>query len=110
MKVTTHKIGNDYLIVVEDGISHIGTTVMAVPYLKDGVAHATLSTINLTGHKDDEIATMYAKKLCELSGKVCVCICGVHFDNISEERISLIMNKAKQKLKEMEDEYNEGNL
>ena len=46
-------MGDDIVILLTGGVSHIGTHVTAIPYEKDGSWHVTLQTWNMISHKDD---------------------------------------------------------
>lgn len=84
-------MGEDLLVTVEGGKSHIGTLVLAQPYEKDGQVHATLSAINRLSHKDDVIASMYARAICEKTGRVTACAAGMHYDDYSSQKLEDIM-------------------
>lgn len=103
------RIGKDLLIEVEGGASHIGCAVMAVPYQKDGKTHATLSVLNRPSHKDDAVASLYAKAVCEQENCCVVCICGIHYDNISPEQIAAVMDWAKSDVRVLLEELKEQN-
>jgi hypothetical protein len=107
---TVQKIGSDYLITFSGGQAHIGTCVMAVPYQKNGENKATLSVLNVPSHKDDVVASTYAKKLCELSGQVVICCGGIHYDNISSKQMQEVLTDIQQDLKKLEEEYQSGML
>ena len=98
-------MGLDYVILVQGGKAHIGTSVVAVPYEKDGGWHVTLSTYNLTSHKDHIVAQQYAKALSLLTHHVTVCVCGIHFDAIQPETIDAILDWVKQDIEQMRKEF-----
>lgn len=89
------KMGGDLLVRVEGGKSHIGCCVMAEPWEdREGGRHATLSTLSRLTHKDDVIASRYAKAICQKTGQTVVCVCGIHFDDFSEAMLSEILLEA----------------
>lgn len=59
--------GNDCSVSFFGGDkAHIGCAVLAIPresLLENGEVSCTISTLNVTGHKDDEIARLIAKKI-----------------------------------------------
>lgn len=63
------------------GIPHVGTTALAIPRpsLKDpGRMSATASVLNVTGHKDDELARRLAESLAAGLNRVVAVTAGVH--------------------------------
>lgn len=94
-------MGEDIVICVHGGISHIGGHVTAIPYQKKNEWHVTLNTFNLVSHKDDEIARLYAKALCEHTHHTVTCVCGIHYDEITGDQIKEIFSWVKQDIEEM---------
>ena len=77
-------MGQDLCIAVTGGDkAHLGCAALAVPHpgIRDATSpSATVSTINLTAHRDDVLANRIARQVCtRLKCPVAVC-CGVHFD------------------------------
>lgn len=98
------KMKDDYLIYVQNENAHIGSVVIAMPYIKDNQVHVTLNTWNKLGHKDDQIASLYAKKLCQKTRQTVCCVCGIHIDHITQEEISSIMQWVKDDLENLDRE------
>lgn len=92
LKRTMTQMGEDWLITVEGGKSHIGSVILAQPYTKDGQVHVTLNILNRLSHKDDVIGTYYAKALCEAVNQAVVCVCGIHYDDFNAEKYEQIQN------------------
>lgn len=111
-----HWMNNQLVILIgnQEG-AHIGCCLLGEPYKKDGQTHVTISTINRIGHKDDVIARLYVKEavLC-LEECVC-CICGIHYDKISDEQMKAVISWCKADIIKMKTElqfsykYNEYN-
>lgn len=97
--------GNDLTVIVKGGSRpHIGSVSIAVPrksMLNDGDMSATVSTINLPGHKDNEIGDMFAKGIAIATGSTCVVTCGIHIDNITKDEIDSVLAASKQLLDRM---------
>lgn len=100
IEVKIDKIGEDYLIEVSGGEKpHIGCTVIAQsrPSLNnDNNAAATISEINLLGHKDNYICRILAEKLCISKKATVVCTGGYHSENMSETEIAEVIAEIKE--------------
>ena len=97
-------LGDDLLIYIIGGKAHIGSCVNAEAYLKDEEWHVTLNTWKRLTHKDDKIASMYAKAASMITHKVVCCVCGIHFDHISNKEIQEIINWCQNDIEKMEKE------
>jgi hypothetical protein len=86
-------MGDDLCITITGGDkSHIGCVTLSIPRpgLADpGVTRATTSTLNITGHKDDEAARYVSHLLSSHLNKNVVVICGIHVNNITTEEIKI---------------------
>lgn len=92
IKRTVTKMGNDYAIQVFGGEqAHIGTTVIAQPVCVHGEWKVTTNVWNRLGHRDDEIALRYAKAVSLATKSVVVCTCGIHYPNITYQKITAIL-------------------
>ncbi len=96
--------GEDLTLIVQGGTRpHIGSVSIAEyrESLKgDGAASATVSTINLLGHKDDIVGNKIAYETAKAMGKTCVVTCGIHFDGVTApeiENIRILSDKLCQK-------------
>jgi hypothetical protein len=94
------EMGNDLLIAVSGGTHpHIGSVSASIPRpsLTDpSRTSSTTSTINMIGHKDNEVGDKIAARLStELKTHVVV-VCGIHIDNLNSEQIEKIVDLAKE--------------
>jgi len=93
------QIGQDFLVAIWGGRPHIGAIALAQPRpsLKDqSVQSATASVFCLVGHKDDIVAKEAAEKISsELNTNVTV-MAGIHFDDIDEEGIKVVIENSRQ--------------
>ncbi|MGL5383233.1 MAG: hypothetical protein ACRDCC_07105 [Culicoidibacterales bacterium] len=102
IKRTWQKMGDDYTIHVFGGEKpHIGTTVIAQASEQAGRWQVTCTTWNRLGHRDDEIATRYAKALSLATKGVVVCTSGVHYDAITPEKITEILHWCEQDIQKL---------
>lgn len=106
IKRTIHPMGEDHVILITGGDAHIGSHVTAIPYQKDGKWQVTLQTWNQLSHKDDEIAKRYASAFSLMSHHVTVCICGIHFDDITKDAITEVIAWCEQDIEQMRKEWN----
>lgn len=89
----------------DDG-AHVGCVCLGIPrgsLRNDGTRSATVSTLNVTGHKDDEIGALFARRLAALTGGVCSVTCGIHVDNATETDVEFVVRLAEKLLRELED-------
>jgi len=104
LKATITFVGNDISVVITgpDKIgSHIGCVCIGIPH--EGISDknttsATVSTHNITGHRDDVIAVPIAKNLAASFNCVCIVTCGIHIDNATPDEISQIMQMSEKLL------------
>ncbi|NTV91558.1 MAG: hypothetical protein HGA22_14565 [Clostridiales bacterium] len=96
--------GNDIAVVVSGGDKpHIGSVSTAIPHEPlngPGDRSSTVSTINLTGHRDNEIGDIFAREIARQTGRVCVVACGVHIDKFAKADVEWIMLLARSVLEE----------
>jgi len=92
-------IGNDILVVLLGGSAHIGAVAMAQPRasLADPQkAGATSSVYTYVGHKEDMIAKTMAEKLARGLNRKVVVVAGIHWDDLKEEEIAIIVNMCPE--------------
>ncbi len=91
-------MGKDFAVTIYGGtLPHIGSTVMAQarPSLTGQGISATSSVLNCAGHKDEAIARMFAEKIAIQGNCTAVCVCGIHVDDATEERLVKIQEGCK---------------
>ena len=89
-------MGDDIVILLTGGVSHIGTHVTAIPYEKNGSWHVTLQTWNMISHRDDILAIPYARELALLTHHTVVCVCGVHLMILQGKKLSISAHGVKR--------------
>ncbi len=96
LDVSAEIMGRDLGITICGGDKpHVGCVALAVPresLTGDGSISATVSVINVTGHKDDAIGTEVARLVSAACNCVVTVSCGIHFDHISSEQMNMIAN------------------
>ena len=100
-------MGRDLWVMVEGGDApHIGSVSLALPRLSltgDRTGRATVSTFNLTGHKDDLVGDIFADRLASLFQCTVSVSCGLHFDDLAADRIKEVIDVAEAVLAELTD-------
>ncbi len=99
------RAGQDLTVVISGGSRpHIGCVCLAVPrpsLREGGGMRATVSTINVTGHKDDEIAVRFAQTLAAAGCCVCAVSCGIHLDGLTDADLRQILDAAQELLQQL---------
>ena len=92
------KVGNDILIIVTGGKSHIGAVGVTIPTdsIVTGKLTAYTSTITLPSHKEDIIVKLIGERVSKETGKNVVVIAGIHFDNLSQDKIGKIVENCSE--------------
>ncbi len=98
IKFKSLQIGDDYLIIITGGDAHIGAISL---YEKN-----SFLTIKKVSHMDDVVTKMVAKKIYKKLNKDVTVLCGIHFDNITKNKISKIIKKTKKETKKWIKEQN----
>jgi len=108
LSARAHFAGEDLCVLLTGGDSpHVGSVSLGIARksLKgDGSGSATISTLNVTGHKDDVLGNMFARRLAAILGKTVCVACGVHCDNATAEDLKRIMRDARVLLEKLEAE------
>jgi len=103
--------GEDLCIVITGGTCpHIGSVSIGIPRssLKgDATASATVSTFNVTSHKDDRIGNLFAHEISAQVGCRTVVTCGIHVDDASDEVLEAIQITALDVLKRLKVQLSE---
>ncbi len=94
------KAGDDICVTVTGGQAHIGSVSIGIPRpsLTGSGASATVSTFNLTGHKDNAVGDRIAHDLAAATGKTVVVTCGIHIDSASAQDIARLLTMADELL------------
>lgn len=92
-------MGRDLCVAVTGGDRpHLGCAALASPHpgiTDPSVSSATVSTLNLPGHRDDRLADSIAKTLSSALSRPVAVLCGVHFDLFSPQLVIEAENAAK---------------
>lgn len=83
-------MGQDCNLAVWGGTRpHIGSAVLSVARqsLTGSGVSATSSVLNLTGHKDEAVARLFAESVAKKLSCTAVCSCGIHLDALSAEQL-----------------------
>ncbi len=95
-------LDNGIILIVGGGeASHIGSIVLAEPRTSrtgKGLS-CTSQVINLFGHKEEEIARMFAEKTCLKKKMSVLCVCGMHIHSATKKDIKILVSNAKMLLK-----------
>jgi hypothetical protein len=87
-------LGEDMLLVLGGGEKpHIGTVILCEP--KEGKRGCTASVLNVTGHRDVEVARKLAERVCTRTGRRVVCVAGIHVENATEKDIEKIIKNCE---------------
>lgn len=85
-------LGEDLCVAVTGGDRpHLGCAALALPHpgiTKPAIPSATVSTLHLPGHRDDQLANRMAKALSAALSHPVAVLCGVHFDQFSQQVLS----------------------
>ena len=93
------EIGQDLLVAIWGGRSHIGAVAVAQPRpsLKDqSLRSATASVFCYPGHKDDIVAKEAAEKISSALNTNVTVTTGIHWDDIDEEGIKAVIKNSRQ--------------
>jgi len=93
------KIGDDILVAMWGGRSHIGAVGIAQPRpsLKDrDKTSATASVFCFLGHKEDLLAKEAAERISSALNANAVVTAGMHWDEIDEAGITSIMENSRE--------------
>ncbi len=92
-------LGDDLLVIIAGGKEHIGAIAVSIPRTslkyKDRLSAST-SIFTRISHKEDEIVKKVGDKVASSTGKFTTVVAGIHFDNITEDEISLIFELCEQ--------------
>ena len=104
ISATVEALGEDLLIVLKGGKSHIGAVAIGEPRpsLRDeGKISATGSVYTFLGHKEDVIAKEMAEEVAKGLRKRTVVVAGMHWDEISPEEIEKVIEACHRLTKKI---------
>ena len=88
VSLSASSIGDDLIVCLFNEAGHLGA--VAVADYEGQKSRASTSVITRLGHKEDQVASRSAYRLCKhLKAPVCV-IAGIHVDGITREEIAQI--------------------
>ncbi|MGL4668555.1 MAG: hypothetical protein ACRCWR_11590 [Saezia sp.] len=98
-------MGKDLCVMVTGGEEpHFGSVSLGISRKSltgSGETSATVSTMNMTGHKDDVVGNHFAKEIAtEFECRVVVA-CGIHFDGAGPIEIQAIEKAANELLESL---------
>jgi len=96
------KLDRGIVITVGGGkFSHIGSIVLTEPgNSRTGKGFScTSQIINIHGHKEENVARMFAEKVCLMKNVPVLCVCGIHIDCATKKDIKILVSNAKKLLK-----------
>lgn len=98
--------GEDLWVLVNGGdLDHIGSLSLGLPrpsLTGDASPRATVSTFNVTGHKDDAVGNMFADRLASAFGCRVSVSCGIHFNGLDPENLPEVISAAEALLTALE--------
>lgn len=101
-------LGNDILVVLSGGVAHIGAVAMAQPrpsIADPRKAGATSSVYTYIGHKEDIIAKAMSEKLAKVLNRKVVVVAGIHWDNLKDEEIEVIVKMCHEITEEVMNKF-----
>lgn len=104
LRRTMYFMGKDLVICISnDSGAHIGSCVISEPYEKNGEIHVTSSIRNLPAHKEGEVALLYAEAAAGHLNRTVCCVCGIHYDNITEAELEAVREWCQKDLEAMKE-------
>ncbi len=99
------RMGEDLCVIVTGGDGpHFGAVSLGIARKSltgSGEVSATVSTMNMTGHKDDEVGNAFAKRLAATFNCRVVVACGIHFDGAGEAELAAVRHAADELLADL---------
>lgn len=94
------KIGRDWIILIIGGESHIGSISCSNRTLKENFS------FTLTHHKEDALVAEAFQCLSPLVEDEIIIISGVHYDDIVEEQINIVLQYNQDLIKQTANFFN----
>ncbi|MGL5978070.1 MAG: hypothetical protein ACRCZJ_03670 [Erysipelotrichaceae bacterium] len=103
-------LGDDLHINLYGGDkAHIGCCVVGQYYTRDEKDYASLSTINLLGHREEMIAQEMVEALVKKTKHTVSCCCGIHYDEVSKEQLKVVSEALHHFIEQCIEEIIRGN-
>ncbi|MDR0267589.1 hypothetical protein [Paenibacillus sp.] len=93
IRITEVPVGRDILLLLTGGTAHIGA--VATAYFCGKAQEVQVQTIDLPGHREQELAAYMAEKAAEALGCTVTVAAGIHYDGINKAQILDIVAEAK---------------
>jgi hypothetical protein len=92
-------VGDDLVVSIWGGSKpHVGAVALSIPrpsLENPAKISSTSSVLTRLGHKEDEIVKRVAERISAALNKVVVVSAGIHWNNISDEGISIIQSMCE---------------
>jgi len=93
--ISAKYIGEDLNILCCGGDrAHIGAVSLATSCHRGHKTQASVSTITVLAHRDDELSCVLAERFCKALGCTVLVACGIHYDQISPEQIQTVVKET----------------
>lgn len=92
-------MGNDILVVLSGGVSHIGAVAMAQPRpsLQDPQrTSATSSVFTFPGHREDVVVKAMSEELSGRLNRRSVIVAGLHWDGLQKKQIEIVLEMCRE--------------
>ena len=98
IQATAVSCGSDWTIAVCGGtLHHIGAVAVGYP----GEKEAAADTFLFPGHRDDIVASMFAKKISGALGCRTTVSAGIHIDHASREELRILLENSEKCCEEL---------
>lgn len=99
------RMGPDLNVMVTGGDEpHFGSVSLGIARQSltgSGEISATVSTMNMTGHKDDAVGDRFAERLASAFNCRAIVACGIHYEGAGPGELTQIQNAADELLEKL---------
>lgn len=99
------RMGNDLCVMVTGGEEpHFGSVSLGISRKSltgSGETSATVSTMNMTGHKDDAVGNRFAERLAVAFECRAIVSCGIHYEGAEAKDLSVIRDSTEDLLNKL---------
>lgn len=107
MIAKAERMGSDLNVMVMGGDEpHFGSVSLGIARKSltgSGEVSATVSTMNMTGHKDDIVGNRFAERLASTFNCRAIVACGIHYDCAGPGELAEIQKAAEELLEKLVD-------